>query len=77
MLKLFVHVECDECHQRFLFGRESAYTTDALSFNTSALTAMLPHYHWRLVKTEGTRYHYCPECCYDFDDMQDQLAPGS
>lgn len=76
MLKLFVHIECDSCHRQFPFGRASDYTTDALRFNTSALTAMARHYDWCLATSEETRYHYCLECYSDMLDMQEQLAPG-
>lgn len=77
MLKIVIHIQCDECKEQFHFARVSAYTTDALSFNTNALTAMLPHYHWRTCKTENNRFHYCPECCCDFEDMEEGLAPHS
>lgn len=65
MLKLVIHVACDDCGQRFFFARESEYTTDALSFNTMALIAMLPHYRWEETRSEQDRYHFCPECCYN------------
>lgn len=74
MLTLFIHITCDSCGQPFLFARHSAYTTDALSFSTNALTAMLPHYHWQLTRADEHRYHYCPECCYDFVEMEEELA---
>ncbi len=77
MLKLSIHIECDECHQQFLFARASAYTTDALSFNTNALTAMLPHYHWQTVKAGEDRYHYCMECCYNIVEAEEEFATDS
>jgi len=77
MLKLFIHIACDECGQQFLFARESAYTTDALRFNTNALTAMLPHYHWQTTKTQDERYHYCMECCYQFVEMEEEASNRS
>lgn len=74
MLKIVIQIQCDECKELFLFARASAYTTDALSFNTNALTAMLSHYHWCICKTENDRFHYCPECCHDFEEMEEALA---
>lgn len=66
MLKLFIHIVCDDCGRQFVFARESDYTNDALSFNSNALSAMLPHYHWQTTTNEKARYHFCMECCYNF-----------
>lgn len=67
MLKLFIHIFCDDCGRPFLFARESAYTTDAVSFNTKALTAMLPTYFWEHGAKDATSpFHFCQECCFNF-----------
>jgi hypothetical protein len=70
MLNLVIHIKCDECKEQFQFARASAYTTDALSFNTNALLAMLSHYRWRTCKTKNDGFHYCPECSSLFDYME-------
>ncbi len=75
MLKLVIHVHCDECNEQFQFARASAYTSEALSFNTSALTAMLSHYFWQTSETRNNKFHYCPECFSNFYEMEEELAP--
>jgi len=77
MLKLFIHIACDDCGQNFLFARQSEYKTDSLSFNLNALSAMLPHYRWDLVKRQESTYHYCAECAFNFLGMEEQFAPNS
>ena len=72
MLRLVIHIECDECRERFYFARESAYTTDALSFNTNALTAMLPQCLWHVEKTDHLPLHWCQSCANEMrrpDDL--------
>jgi hypothetical protein len=76
MLKLTLQIICDGCGQLFIFARVSDYTTDALGFNTRALTAMLPHYWWAQVKEDDERFHYCQECYDQFKDMERTLAPA-
>jgi hypothetical protein len=66
MLKLVIHVACDECGKRFFFARESDYTTDALRFNTTVLTAMLRDYDWEQLDSGKDRQHFCQECCFNF-----------
>lgn len=72
MLKLVIHIECDSCKETFVFSRVSACTSDALHFNTNALSAMLPHHWWQSETTEQRTYHYCPECCYQFMELEEQ-----
>jgi hypothetical protein len=74
MLKLFIHIVCDDCGKDFLFARQSEYKTESLAFNLSALSAMLPHYRWDLVKKEASRYHYCPDCGLNFLGLEEELA---
>lgn len=77
MLKLFIHIVCDDCGQSFLFARQSEYATESLSFNLSALSAMLPHYRWDLLKKEEGAYHYCPECALNFLGFEEQFVADS
>jgi hypothetical protein len=66
MLKFFIHIFCDDCGQPFIFARESPYNTDAVSFNTKALMAMLPTYFWEHGKNDEGSFQYCQECCFNF-----------
>lgn len=76
MLKLLISIQCDECKEQFQFARTSPYTNDGLSFNTTALTAALPSYHWQTSKTDKNRFHFCPECCSNFFDIEpEEIAP--
>ena len=77
MLKLFIHIVCDDCSRDFFFARQSDYTTDSLAFNLSALSAMLPHYRWDLVKKEESTFHYCPECALNFLGFEEQHTASS
>lgn len=74
MLKLQISIQCDECKEQFQFVRTSPFTTDALSFNTNALTAMLPSYHWETHTTDENRFHFCPECYYKFLGFEPEEA---
>mgnify|MGYP003393194454 CR=1 FL=1 len=74
MLKLLIQIVCDDCRRQFVFVRESDYTTDALGFNTTALSAMLPGYHWQTTTNENESYHFCMECCYKF--CEDEGPPS-
>jgi hypothetical protein len=74
MLKLVIHIECDSCKETFIFGRASACTADALQFNTNVLSAMLPHHWWQCKATEQRTYHYCPECCHQFVELEEQTS---
>ena len=72
MLRLVIQIECDSCRETFMFARTSAYSADALHFNTSALSAMLPHAFWHLEKSEQDTFHFCQGCYIEFDQPEEQ-----
>lgn len=74
MLKLLIHIACDECGQRFLFARESEYTANGVRFSAKVLTGMLPDYHWTWTETETNIFHYCPDCYNNFDHCVDDCS---
>lgn len=67
MLKMLILISCDACGQQFLYARTSSCNQYAWYTDSSALTAMACEYHWTIA--ERGKYHYCPDCSYDFDDM--------
>lgn len=74
MLKLIVHIQCEDCGVQFPYARTSAYTSDAVSFNVNALSALLPNYKWKVSRTGKKIFHYCPSCDAEYNLQRETLA---
>ena len=73
MLKTLLLIICDDCGQQFLYARTSSANSGPSSVDISALTAFAldKTYRWTATQDGKQRYHYCPECSYNYQEFSE------